>query len=299
MTRPPSRLSSPDILAPITAKPVWKGPSIALALGGGGAKGLAHIVVLEALDELGIRPTAIAGTSIGAVIGAAYAAGYSGAAWRRHVLKHFANRTQVLAKLLEARVGRWGDFFTGLGNPVLLDAEKLLTHFWPTPMPARFEDLSIPFTALSGDLLSRMEVRANSGDLASAVAGSMAIPGLIRAPMRDGHLLVDGYTVNPVPVDVLGGRADLVLAVDLGAAESRLMVEAPQNAYEALMHSVLLMQHSLTQAKFLQTPPDIRIIPDVGTVGVLDFLKAPAILQSLEGLREEVKRRILLRASMF
>lgn len=284
-----------EVLPPTTRKPVWKGPRIGLALGGGGAKGFAHIVVLETLDELGITPVAIAGTSIGAIIGAAYAAGHPGAELRRHVLDTFRNRTAIISRLVDARVGRIADLFTGFGNPVLLDGEKLLERFWPAHMPQSIEELALPFTAVSGDLLSRTEVRASSGPLFSAVAGSMAIPGLVRAQARGEHLLVDGYTVNPVPVDALGADAEIVIAVDLGAAETRLITDTPKNAYEALLQSILLMQHSLTEEKFRQTPPDIRLTPDVGSFSVLDFMKVQAILKAAEPLREELKRRLDVR----
>ena len=86
---------------------------IGLALGGGGAKGLAHVVALEAFDQAGIRPVAITGTSIGAIIGAAYAAGYSAKAIREHVLKVFRDRADVMAKVFRARSGTFSDIFSG------------------------------------------------------------------------------------------------------------------------------------------------------------------------------------------
>ncbi len=82
-------------------------PRVAIALGGGGARGIAHVLALEALDELGIRPVAIAGTSMGAVVGAAYAAGIEGRAIRTHILRVLRNRSDVMGKLLRARVGRF------------------------------------------------------------------------------------------------------------------------------------------------------------------------------------------------
>jgi NTE family protein len=85
-------------------------PSVAIALGGGGARGIAHVLTLEAFDEMGIRPVAIAGTSMGAVVGAAYAAGIEGRAIRTHILRVLRNRSDVMGKLLRARVGRFADF---------------------------------------------------------------------------------------------------------------------------------------------------------------------------------------------
>jgi len=132
------------------AREARKPPSIALALGAGGARGLAHIAVLEALDEMGLAPIAIAGTSIGAIIGAAYAAGMKATRIRAHALSVLRNRTKVFGSLFEARVGRLGDLFAR-GNPVLLDGERLLDRFWPDEVPDAFEDLVIPFTAVATD----------------------------------------------------------------------------------------------------------------------------------------------------
>ena len=101
--------------------------TFALALGGGGARGLAHIPVIEALDDLGLKPTAIAGTSIGALIGAAYAAGMRGKDIRRHVIALAHNRGEITRRLIAARAGTLADLFTGaFGQATQLDAEKVL-----------------------------------------------------------------------------------------------------------------------------------------------------------------------------
>src|SRR3954466_6334963 len=108
-------------------------PTIALALGAGGARGLAHIAVLEAFDDLGIKPTMIAGASIGAVIGAAYAAGVSARQIRSHTERLLRDRSTVMAAmaaLVEARIGRLTDLIAR-GNPFLIDAERFLDRLWP------------------------------------------------------------------------------------------------------------------------------------------------------------------------
>ena len=106
--------------------------TFALALGGGGARGLAHIAVLEALDEMGVRPVAIAGTSIGALIGAAYAAGMSGKEIRRHVIALAHDRAEVLRRLIAARAGTFANLFAiGFGSATLIDAEKFCAQFLP------------------------------------------------------------------------------------------------------------------------------------------------------------------------
>ncbi|MBN8956450.1 MAG: patatin-like phospholipase family protein [Rhizobiales bacterium] len=99
--------------------------SVALALGGGGARGLAHIVVAEALDEIGVKPVAIAGTSIGAIIGAGYAAGMTGREMRRYAIQMAHNRTEVMRRMMRARAGKLRDIFGGgLGSPCVGDLDR-------------------------------------------------------------------------------------------------------------------------------------------------------------------------------
>ena len=250
--------------------------------------------MLEALDELGLKPVAIAGTSMGAILGAAYAAGNSGRELRSHMLNTFRNRGQVAAKLIETRVGRFADFFGGLGNPVMVDGEKLLERFWPPGMPGDFADLSIPFTAIATNLIARDEARLSSGPLISAVAASLAIPGLVRPVERDGLVLIDGFVVNPVPVDVVARRADHVVAVDVSgnsAPQTAKLTSVP-NAYQALYSASSVMEHRLMLAKFAMTPPSIHLAPNVGQFGALDFMKVATILRACEPIKEMTKRRL-------
>ena len=147
-------------------------PSVAIALGGGGARGIAHVIALEALDEMGIRPVAIAGTSMGAVIGAAYAAGLEARAIRAHVLRVLRNRSDVMGKLLRARVGRFADLvLRGRGNPVLLDPEIFLELFWPAEMPEMFEDLPTKTFVVATNYSDRNEIVFRSGPLAACGGG--------------------------------------------------------------------------------------------------------------------------------
>ncbi|MEI8147315.1 MAG: patatin-like phospholipase family protein, partial [Alphaproteobacteria bacterium] len=118
----------------MTTLPQRRGPptgvDLAIVLGAGGAKGLGHIVVLEVLDDMGLVPKAIAGTSIGAIIGACRAAGMSGREIRAYILDVFANRPEVFRRLMSTRVGKISQIFTkGLTNPVLVDAERVLDAF--------------------------------------------------------------------------------------------------------------------------------------------------------------------------
>jgi NTE family protein len=154
-------------------------------------------LALEALDEMGICPVAIAGTSMGAIIGAAYAAGIKGRAIRTHILRVLRNRSGVMSKLLRARVGRFADLvLRGRGNPVLLDPEICLDLFWPDGVPGCFEDLAIKTIVVATNYLDRNEVAYDAGPLRPAVAGSMAIPGLFRPVIFGDEVLIDGGAVN-------------------------------------------------------------------------------------------------------
>lgn len=266
-----------------------RAPTVAIALGGGGARGIAHVLALEALDEMEIKPAAIAGASMGAVVGAAYAAGIEARDIRAHVLRVLRNRSDVMAKLLRARVGRFADIvLRGRGNPVLLDAELFLDLFWPADMPVSFEALEIPTVVVATDYSERDEIVFTDGRLGPAVAGSMAIPGLFRPVENGGRVLIDGGAVNPLPYDLLFDRADIVIAVDVtygGRSRSR-RVPSP---LDSMLGAAQIMQGAITAQKIKRRPPDVLIRPKVEQYGLLDFFRAGQILRAAEGSKDELK----------
>ncbi|MBS7544548.1 patatin-like phospholipase family protein [Ancylobacter oerskovii] len=266
-------------------------PSLAVALGSGGARGLSHILVLEALDELGIRPVAIAGASIGALVGAAYAAGVPAQELRHIVSGLLKDRGEVMRRLLAARVGRIADLFGGLGNPVLLDAERFLDGFLPASVPSRFEDLAIPLHVVATNYWARREQVFASGEIRPAVAASLAIPGLIRPVVHGGHTLVDGGAVNPLPFDLLRLRADKVLAVDITGGPGGEVRGVPR-PFDAMFAALQIMAGSIVAEKLKSGAPDILIRPNVDNFRVLDFFRAPAIFKAAEPVKDEVKRRV-------
>jgi NTE family protein len=267
-------------------------PTIGLALGGGGARGVAHIVILEALDELGLQPAAISGASIGAIIGAAYAGGVEASLLRSHALAVMRDRANVMGKLFRARVGRFADLFLGaLANPMLLDAELFLDMFWPPGVPARFEDLQIPLQVVAADFHNRCEIVFSSGPLAAAVAGSMAIPGLIKPVEIDGRLLLDGGAVNPLPYDLLFDRADIVIAVDVtfGALRNKKKGVRP---FDAMFGAAQIMQGAITAQKIKAQPPDLLFKPPVEQFRVLEFFRVAQILRACETAKDNFKRAV-------
>jgi NTE family protein len=265
--------------------------SFALALGGGGARGLAQIAVLEALDEMGVRPAAIAGVSIGAALGAAYAAGMSGKAIRRHVIGIAHNRPETFARLYAARAVALRQLFAaGFGNPLVLDAEKLAAAFLPAALPETFEALAIPLTVVAADLYGRREVAFSAGPLRPAIAASMAVPGVLQPVRRDGRILVDGAAVNPLPFDHLAGTADLVVAVDSSVGPS-----APRglpDPWESLFATLQVMGHTIVAHKLARGAPDLLLQPNVGVFRLLDFLQASAVLRAAEPIKAQVRDKL-------
>jgi NTE family protein len=263
----------------------------ALALGGGGARGLAHVAILEALDEMGVRPAAIAGVSIGAAIGAAYAAGMSGKEMRRHALGIAHHSADTWSRLFAARAVAWREAFAaGLGNPLVLDAQKVCAAFLPEAVPEDFSALNIPLTIIAADLYAKREVVLASGALKPAIAASMALPGLLQPVEQEGRVLVDGAAVNPLPFDHLVGSADILVAIDPSAG-----LGAPHGVpdpWETLFATLQLMGHTIVTQKLARQAPDLLIRPPVGTFRLLDFLRASAILRAAEPVKAEIKQRL-------
>jgi NTE family protein len=266
---------------------------VGVALGGGGARGIAHVAMLEVLDELGIRPVAIAGTSMGAMIGAAYAAGLEARVIRSHILRLLRNRSEVLAKLLQARVGRFADFvLRGRGNPVLLNPQILLELLWPPGIPTHFESLPISMMVVATDYVTCEEIVYQKGKLVPAVAGSMAIPGLFQPVEDDDRVLIDGGAVNPLPYDLLFAHADIVVAVDVtfGGRSRAKRVPSP---LDSMFGAAQIMQGAIIAEKLKRRRPDVLLRPDVARYGLLDFFRAPQILRTAEA-DKEIFRSVLL-----
>ena len=267
-------------------------PTFSLALGGGGARGLAHITVIEALDDMGVRPNFIAGCSIGAMMAAAYASGVSGREIRAHTEAVLGDRVKT-AKLLIAR-GAGGITSLFDFNPfraAFIDGDTLLHIVMPPGVADDFSDLQIPTILVATDFYQRAEVVIDAGPLRPAVAASIALPALI-APQVDGdRVLVDGGLVNPVPVDHLQGRADVSVAVDVtgNATEDGA---GPPSTTEAMYGAVQIMQNAITDAKLKEFPVDVLIKPGVAKFRVLDFFKVRDVLRSSEPLKDELKRKL-------
>jgi NTE family protein len=266
-------------------------PRIGIALGGGGARGMAHVPVLEALDDLGVRPAAMSGTSIGAIFAAGYAGGLSGEALREIATTTFRDRNAVLARLWKLRPRRFGDFF---GSPGLMqfDALRVLETFVGESIPDSFEELEIPLSVIATDFYACCAVTLAQGSLPSAVAASMAIPALFKPVNYEDRVLVDGGIVNPLPFDALPPDLDIVVASDVvGSPMPRKGRRIPR-AGDALFGSIQVLMQSITVEKLKNRAPDILVKPDIPGYRVLDFLKTEEILARAEPMREQVKREL-------
>jgi NTE family protein len=309
-----TRAAATQLSAPVRSR--RPGPTIGLALGSGSARGLAHIGVIRAIEESGIKVDVVAGASIGALIGAVYASGQ-------------------LDTLEEAfRSFDWkkvGSFF----DPVfprsgLIDGRKI-AEFVRAHVPAQaIEQLALPFCAVAVDLLSGDEVRICRGDLIEAVRASISIPGIFTPVRRDHRILVDGGLVDPVPVSAARALgADLVIAVDLNyeivsskvqrrktgregtrqnvlarlggknyaRAAARISKELRTSnnpavnwvrawlereplpgMVEVLLASMYIMQASITESRLKIERPEVLIRPPLSSVRLLEFDRAEEMI---------------------
>jgi NTE family protein len=266
--------------------------SFALALGGGGARGLAHIAVFETLDEMGKKPAAIAGTSIGSLVGAAYAAGMSGKEMRRFLIALAHDRSGVFRRLISTRATTFADLFsTGLGSAALLDAERFCQEFLPKQIPDDFGELKIPLTVIATDLHRRRQAVFSCGPLKPALAASIALPTLMRPVVIGDRVLIDGAATNPLPFEHLFGQADIVAAIDLSGEPAEKRRDIP-NPLESVLTTILIMASAITAEKIKHSAPALIIRPRIGTFRAIDFLQASAILRACEPMKVEIREKL-------
>jgi len=273
--------------------------SIALALGGGGARGIAHVHVLKAMDDLGIKPAEISGSSIGAIVGAGYASGMSGKEIEAFFIASFSNRTSVLAKLWKLRPDPIKAIVSRNDNGVFgqMDIEKVLDVFLPDTIPATFEELEIRLKITGTDFYGNALKILSSGDLFKSIAASAAIPVVFTPVKIDECVLIDGGINNPLPFDLLD-PSSLIVAVDVVGLPNGETGSMPGRIDAGFGASQLMMQ-SITNLKLAINPPDLFIRPKVDDFRVLDFLKVSEIIEATKGTYEETKRGLdkLLKSS--
>ncbi|EYR79504.1 patatin-like phospholipase family protein [Shinella sp. 838] len=273
------------------SQPQAHGPAVAIALGGGGARGLAHIHVIEVLDELGIRPVLISGASIGAVMGAAMAAGMTGREIREHTLAAIGHPSRIMNRLWSLRPTRFSDVVAGGFRVGQFNLERILKAFLPETLPETFEDLSIPLKVVTADYYAQCECVCDSGPLFPAIAASAALPAVFRPVVISGRVMIDGGLWNPVPFDHLLGKAAITIGVDVIGRPPAGTADVP-NSIDSLYGATQLTMRSIVTLKLEKGAPDIFLRPDVGRFRVLDFVKAEEVLAASAGIRDELKRAL-------
>lgn len=277
---------------------------VGLALGGGSARGWAHVGVIRALEQAGIRPDLVCGTSVGSLVGAAYAAGE---------LDRFER--WLLGMRMKDVVGFMDVSLSG----GMLKGERVMEFFRRNFVDRPIEELGMPFAAVATALHTGAEVWLRDGSTVDAVRASIALPGLFTPVLRDGMMLVDGGLVNPVPVSLARAMgADFVIAVDLSADKlgRRLAADNPVEApaspvgewvrklqenlgglVPALspgeprlpsMHDVLfsaldIMEVRIARSRLAGEPPDVIVTPRLAHLHLLDFHRAKEAIE--EGKR--------------
>ncbi len=263
-------------------------PTVAIAFGGGGARGLAHIHVIEAFDDLGVRPVVIAGSSIGSIMGAGMAAGMRGAEIREHTLATIGRRREVMNRIWSLRPTNLASAMAGGFRVGQFNLERLLKAFLPDGIPSDFTDLGIPLKVIATDYYGQSERVCASGDLYQALAASSALPAMFMPVRIDGRVMIDGGIYNPVPFDHLIGLADIVVGVDVvGGPEGD--GETMPSRIDSLFGASQLMMQSIIAMKMKAHAPHILLRPEVSRFRVMDFLKAQDVLAATVGIKDQVK----------
>lgn len=268
-------------------------PRIGLALGGGGARGLAHIPALEAFDELGVKPDIIAGTSIGAIYGAAYASGIPARELRAHTKEVLTQRLGLLRELFGARsqaVTKVLGIFSA--RVALFDPYALLDIVMPSRTARDFADLEIPLKIVATDFYDQEAVVFSSGPLKRAVAASMALPVVFEPIVINGAAMIDGGLANPLPFDLLTQDADIIVAVDVTGAPTQMDGRKHPSALEALFSSPFIFERTIIREKLRSSQPDILIEGGTSHFQVLDFLKLDEILAAAEPVKDKLKAQL-------
>lgn len=266
-------------------------PTFAIAFGGGGARGLAHIHVIETLDELGIRPVVIAGSSIGAIMGAGMAAGMTGKDIHEFARAILGTRTGVATRMWRARPGSFAEAMESGFRVSQFNIERILKAFLPDAIPEQFAALKIPLKVTATDYFGHVMTVFEEGELHSALAASAAIPAVFSPVIRDGRLLIDGGIYNPVPFDLVQGAADIVIAIDVVGAPFEGVRKRP-NSIELMFGASQLMMQSITAGKLAQGSPEIFLRPPVSRFRALDFLKVDQVMSETVAIKDELKRAV-------
>ncbi len=273
-------------------------PRISVVLGSGAARGLGHIPYLEVFDELGVLPSIIAGSSIGALIGAGWASGMRGKDVREHAYSVLGTLGLIAGRLWTSRRSLRETLQAGLS--LQADAPSITSAFLPELFPDNFSSLPIPFRAVATDLNSWEPVVFSSGPLKPAIAASLAIPALFVPVTLGTRTFIDGGVSNPLPLDCVVGYGDIVVAIDVnGLPEGKEPRRRPPNAIEVGFTATRIMTRTLIQNMVKRHPPDIYVEAPVGRIGVMEFWRVREIVAASEAGKDHFKRTLADRIEAF
>ena len=303
-------LSSAQLLKAENCKPAAR-PHIALVLEGGGALGLAHLGVLKVLEEERIPVSFVTGTSMGAIVGAAYASGQSlediqkllsDTDWDQ-LFSESPPRRMVEYRQKSGKDGEiFGDARLGIKDgsfvaPVALVEGQYIELFYQrlfgkVPQEISFDELPVAYRAVAADFETGDQVILSSGNLSKAARASMAVPGFFSPVEIDGRLLVDGGITNNFPVDVaLKQEADVIIAVQFdNPLRKRDKLTSPLNISAQILD--LLLSHTSRAGLRLLRPQDILIQPAVTSFSSTSFKQAREIMQTGEGAAKGILPRL-------
>lgn len=266
-------------------------PKIGLALGGGGARGLAHIVMIQAFNELGLKPHRISGTSIGALLGAGFAGGLAGSDIRDFAIRTLEKRSMIMRRLWSVRpsiLEFWQkQIFTQL------DAEWVIRAFFPKNMPRTFEGLEIPFSVIATDIGSWDKAVFTSGRLIPCIAASIAIPYLFHPVRYHNRLLIDGGVVNPLPIDQANAHTtDVIVAVDVMGVPPGHRRNDRLSALDVGMESMQIMGHRIMAQTLGTYRPDLYFKFDVADFAPYAFWEVQEILAQADKQKDIIKQKL-------
>jgi NTE family protein len=276
---------APQVASSTVQAPSVRPPKIGLALGGGAARGFAHIGVIKALEAQGIFPDVVVGTSAGSLVGALYAAGHNGFALHKMALE-----------MDEAAISDWLVPFFATSTGVL-KGEALQNYVNRAVNETPLEKLKIPFGAVATDLANGSSILFRRGNVGIAVRASSAVPGLFQ-PVRIGaQSYVDGGLVSPVPVRFAQEMgADFVIAVNISAQPD---AQPSSSTLDVLLQTFAIMGQSINRYELQQA--DIVIQPKLGAMKGNDFpARNNAILageQAAAAAMSEIKRKLAAKRS--
>ncbi len=256
---------------------------IGLALGSGGAKGLAHIAFLKVFDELDIKPSIISGSSMGSVIGALYASGLSAS----QIEELYFNMTLFkVTNMIDLSLSRKG---------LTIRGKKIMTWLRKRMKCRDFADLKIPLKIVATDFWNRTEVVFEKGDVVDAVRASISLPGIFQPYVIDDHIYIDGGVVNPVPYDLIRDDCDLLVAIDVYNYPSDDAKRTVPNTFESIFYTYDIMYNILMKEKINISQPDILVQTSLQGINLLDFQKIREVYDCIEDDVSRFKQELISR----